>query len=148
MRRNNTSISKSKSRSVTRCASVGLIDYLKQKYDRGIPISAVTAAHKLYGRSKPLAKEDRFIKRFSTGRNEVDTNKLIDYLGKPEIQERGKGLNEDAMKRVYGNCSNQDGKLTFEYLMKMGDSCGVTINEKMAKAMVRKYGKRKDHLNL
>ena len=52
------------------------------------------------------------------------------------------------MKRVYGNCSNHDGKLTFEYLMKMGESCGVTVNEKMAKAMVRRYGNRKDHLNL
>lgn len=88
MKRNNTSMSmsKSKSRSLTRCASVGLVDYLKQKYDRGIPVSAVTAAHKLYGRGKPLAKDDRFLKRFSTSRGEVDTGKLIDYLGRPEIQ--------------------------------------------------------------
>jgi hypothetical protein len=32
--------------------------------------------------------------------------------------------------------------------MKMGENCGITITEKMAKAMVRKYGKRKDHLDL
>ena len=32
--------------------------------------------------------------------------------------------------------------------MKMGESCGVTVNERMAKAMVRKYGNRKDHLNI
>lgn len=49
---------------------------------------------------------------------------------------------------MYDNCSNQDGKLTFEYIMKMGESCGVAINERMAKAIVRKYGHRKDHLNL
>ena len=128
MKRYTTSQNKSKSRSVARCASAGLIDFLKQKYERGIPVSFVTAAHKLYGKGKALNKDDRFIKRFSDNRGNLDTNRLCQYIGKSEVQERGKGLTEDAMKRVYGNCSNHDGKLTFEYIMKMGESCGVTIN--------------------
>ena len=148
MKRFSTSQNKSKSRSVARCASAGLIDFLKQKYERGIPVSFVTAAHKLYGKGKALNKEDRFVKRFSDNRGNIDTNKFCEYLGKNEVQERGKGLTEEALKRVYGNCSNHDGKLTFEYIMKMGESCGVTINERVAKAIVRKYGNRKDHLNL
>ena len=65
MKRIATSHNKSKSRSVIRSASTGLIDFLKQKYDKAIPASMVTAAHKLYGRSRPLTKDDRFIKRFS-----------------------------------------------------------------------------------
>ena len=32
--------------------------------------------------------------------------------------------------------------------MKMADNCGITIGEKLAKAIVRKYGKKKDHLNV
>ena len=32
--------------------------------------------------------------------------------------------------------------------MKMGESCGVAISERVAKTMVRKYGQRKDHLNV
>jgi hypothetical protein len=32
--------------------------------------------------------------------------------------------------------------------MKMGESSGVQISAKVAKAMVRKYGQRKDHLDL
>ena len=147
MKRFSTSHNKSKSRSVARCASAGLIDFLKQKYDRGIPVSFITATYKLHGRGKALNKEDRFVKRFSDNKGNLDTNKFVDYIGKNEGQEKGKGLTEDAMKRVYGNCSNHDGKLTFEYIMKMGESCGVTINEKMAKGMVRKYGNRKDHLS-
>lgn len=51
------------------------------------------------------------------------------------------------MRRVYDNGSNHDGKLTFEYIMKMGENCGISINATMAKAMVRKYGGRKDHLS-
>jgi len=30
----------------------------------------------------------------------------------------------------------------------MGESTGVTINEKMAKLIVKKYGKRKDHMTV
>ncbi len=33
--------------------------------------------------------------------------------------------------------------MTFEYLMKMGEQSGFKINEKMAKGIVKKYGKRK-----
>ena len=101
----------------------------------------------MYGRGRPLTKDDRFIQRFSDKKGNLDTNKFVDYLSKNEVQERGKGLTEEALKRVYGNCSNQDGKLTFEYIMKMGETCGVTITQQMAKNMVRKYGNRKDHLS-
>lgn len=72
----------------------------------------------------------------------------MQYLGKVEVQEKGKRLTEDAMRRVYQNCSNHDDRLTFEYIMKMGERCGVSINQKMAKAMVRKYGGRKDYLSI
>ncbi len=50
------------------------------------------------------------------------------------------------MKRVFQNFANAEGKLTFEYILKMAESSGVTISVKMAKLIVRKYGK-KDHLN-
>ena len=76
MKRYTTSQNKSKSRSVARCASAGLIDFLKQKYERGIPISFATAAHKLYGKGKALNKDDRFVKIFSDNRGNLDTNRL------------------------------------------------------------------------
>ena len=56
-------------------------------------------------------------------------------------------MTEDALKRVYDNGSNHDGRLTFEYIMKMGESCGVSISQKTAKAMIRRYGGRKDYLS-
>lgn len=148
MKRHSTSQNKSKSRSVVRSASIGLIEFVKQKHERTIPVAFITAAHKLYARGKALEKEDRFVKRFSDKKGLIDTNRFVEYLGKGELQERGKGLSEESMKRVYENCCNQDGKLTFEYIMKMGDNCGITINMRVAKAIVRKYGGRKDHLNL
>lgn len=58
--------------------------------------------------------------RFSDGKGNIDTQRLVDYLGKSEPQEKGKGLSEEAIKRVYDNFCNHDGKLTFEYIMKMG----------------------------
>lgn len=148
MKRVSNSQNKSKSRSLARSASAGLVEFLKKKYDNSVPVSTLTATHKLYGKARPIAKEDRFVKRFSDKKGGVDTDKLVDYLGKVEVQERGKGLSDEAMKRVYDNCSNQDGKLTFEYIMKMGESCGVTITERMAKGIVRKYGARKDYLSI
>lgn len=90
----NKSISqgKSKSRSLQRAPSPGLVEYLDKKYQKSIPVSALTAAHKLYGRTRPLGKDDRFVQRFSDGKGNVDGTKLLDYLSKPEPQEKGKPL--------------------------------------------------------
>ena len=143
-----TSQGKSKSRSLQRAPSPGLVEYLDKKYQKSIPLSALTAAHKLYGRTKPLAKDDRFVQRFTDSKGNINGTKLLDYLNKSEPQEKGKPLTAEAIGRVYQNFANHDGKLSFEYLMKMGESSGVQISAKVAKAIVRKYGQRKDHLNL
>lgn len=37
--------------------------------------------------------------------------------------------------------------MSFEYILKLAESNGIAINEKMAKLIVKKYG-RKDHLSL
>ena len=94
MKRQSASNHKSKSRSVARSASTGLINFIKGKYEKNIPVSFLTAAHKLYGKNKALNKEDRFIKRFSDNRGNIDTNKLVDYLSKADHHEKGKPLNE------------------------------------------------------
>jgi hypothetical protein len=148
MKNKSTSQNKSKSRSLTRTPSPALLTYLEQKYQKAIPIAAVTAAHKLYGRTKPLTKDDRFIQRFADGKGNLDAPRLMEYLGKSEVQEKGKGLTVEAIGRVYSNFANHDGKLSFEYLMKMGETSGVPISAKVAKAIVRKYGQRKDYLDL
>lgn len=80
MKNKSTSNNKSRSRSLNRTASTGLIDYLNKKYQNSVPVAAVTAAHKLYGSGKPLNKEDRFIKRFTDNRGNIDAPKLIGYL--------------------------------------------------------------------
>lgn len=51
------------------------------------------------------------------------------------------------MRRVYQSYANAEGKLSFEYILKLAESNGIAINEKMAKLIVKKYGK-KDHLNV
>lgn len=38
--------------------------------------------------------------------------------------------------------------MSFEYIMKAADAVGISFPVKLAKAAVRKYGKRKDHLNV
>jgi hypothetical protein len=139
---------KGKSRSLQRAPSPGLAEYLDKKYQKAIPIAAITAAHKLYGRTRALGKDDRFIQRFSDGKGNVDGTRLLEYLGKNEPQEKGKPLTAEAIGRVYQNFANHDGKLSFEYIMKMGENSGVQISAKVAKAIVRKYGQRKDHLDV
>jgi hypothetical protein len=146
----NKSISqgKGKSRSLQRAPSPGLLEYVEKKYQKSIPVSAITAAHKLYGRTKALGKDDRFIQRFSDGKGNVDAPRLLEYLNKSEPQEKGKPLTAEAIGRVYQNFANHDGKLSFEYIMKMGENSGVQMSAKVAKAIVRKYGRRKDHLDV
>lgn len=64
---------KTKSRSLNRTASPGLVDYITTKYQRNIPIPIITTAHKLFGRTKPLTKDDPFFKRFTVDKNNVDS---------------------------------------------------------------------------
>jgi hypothetical protein len=148
MKRNSVSPQgKSKSRSLTRSASAGLIDYIQSKYSKKIPIAAVTAVQKIYGKLKPIKKDDKIIQRLADDSNNLSTAKIVEYLSKAETHEKGKPLGAEALKRVFESYS-QDNKLSFEYIMKMGENTGIQINQKIAKAIIRKYGKRKDHLNI
>jgi len=49
-------VSRGKSKSIGKTASLGLADYLFGKYPKKIPIAAITAATKYYGKGKPLKK--------------------------------------------------------------------------------------------
>jgi hypothetical protein len=51
------------------------------------------------------------------------------------------------VRRLYQGYANAEGRLSFEYILKLGESNGVTITERMAKLIVKKYGK-KDHLSV
>lgn len=56
---------KSKSKSLSKSASLGLTEFLAQQYPKKIPIAAITAATKYFGKGKPLKKDDRIIKRIA-----------------------------------------------------------------------------------
>ncbi len=135
-----------KSKSLTKSASGGLVDFLNTQFPKRIPIAAITAATKYYGKGKPLQKDDRIVKRLAGNASDLPTSALVDLLSSPEQHEKGKPLSDDAVRRVYQSYAGPDGQLSFAFLMKMGESNGVTITEKMAKRIVRKYGK-KDSLN-
>ena len=133
---------KTRSKSLNRVASVGLIDFLKEKYPKKVPIAAITAATKLYGRGKPLNKDDRIVKRLAGNASDIPTSSLIDLLSSQEAHEKGKSLTDEGVRRVYQNFANAEGKLTFDFIMKMGESNGITITQQMAKRIVKKYGKK------
>lgn len=137
---------KGKSKSLTRTASAGLVDFLNKQFPARVPVSAITAATKYFGKGKPLQKEDKTIRRLAGKNSDIPTSTLIDLINSQEVHERGRKLTDEGVKRVYQNFANPEGKLTFQYILKMAQSSGVTINEKMAKLIVKKYGK-KDHLN-
>ena len=65
MRRTSVSQGKTNSKSLGRVASVGLITFIQDKYPKKVPVAAVTALTKVYGRGKPLNKDDRVVKRLS-----------------------------------------------------------------------------------
>jgi len=71
---------KGKSKSLTKSASVGLVDFLTQHYPKKVPIAALTAATKYFGKGKPLKKEDRIIKRLAGPDADIATATLIDVL--------------------------------------------------------------------
>lgn len=93
MKNKSLSQGKAKSRSIERVPSAALLDYLSQKYQKAIPLAAITATQKMYGKARLLSKEDKFVKRFADSKGNIDAPKLIEYLNRPETQERGKALN-------------------------------------------------------
>ena len=122
------------------------MDFINSKYPKRIPIAAVTAVSKMFGKGRPLHKDDRLLRRLAGNGNDIPTAQFIELLASADHHEKGKELSDEAVKRVYDNFANQDGKLTFEYVMKMGESNGVAIDIHLAKKIVKKYGK-KDYLN-
>ena len=118
---------KAKSRSLQKLPSSGLVDYLQVQYPKRIPVAALTAASKAYGRGKALNREDAIIKRLAGSASDIPTQTLVDLLNNDETHQKGKQLSDDAVRRVYKNFANPEGKLTFQYVMKMGESTGVTI---------------------
>lgn len=138
---------KAKSKSLTKIASPGLTDFLNQQFPKKVPVAAITAATKYFGKGKPLKKDDRIVRRLAGSESEISTATLLDVLNSQETHERGKPLSEEAVRRVYQSYANAEGKLSFEYILKLGEANGITITEKMAKLIVKKYGK-KDHLNV
>ncbi len=78
----------------------------------------------------------------------MNTARFVEYLGTENEFKKGAQLTDDQIKKIYQGFCNPEGKLSFEYLMKMGEQTGFAVSEKVAKAIVRKYGKRKEFLNI
>lgn len=144
MRRSRARTSKSKSREPS--VSEDVVNFVNKKFNNKVPVAFLTGLTKTYCK-KPLDSNHPFVKRHSEGKF-VNGQKMIQYLGEKTHHEKGKPLSDEAIKRVYQNCCNPEGKLSFEYIMKAAESVGISFPAKLAKAAVRKYGQRKDHLSV
>ena len=85
---------RTKSKSLTKVASGGLIEYLQAKYPKRVPIAAITAVSKMYGRGKPLNRDDIIVKRLAGNASDIATSSLVDLLGSSEHHEKGKILSD------------------------------------------------------
>ena len=104
---------KGKNNSLTKQASVGLIDFLNKQFPKQVSIAAIIASTKYFGKGRPLQKEDKTIKRLASNNSEIPTSKLVDLITSQENHERGRKLTDEGVKRVYQNFANPEGKLTF-----------------------------------
>lgn len=75
---------KVKSRSLQKIPSPALVDYLQKQYPKRLPISALTAASKVYGRGRVISKNDPTIVRLASGASDLPTNTLIGLLSSGE----------------------------------------------------------------
>ena len=112
-----------------------------------MPVAYVTAITKKYNKERVLHEEDKFIQRFVTQKGFVSTSKISDYLKAAPTFKRGEPLSEESVKRIY-NASAKEGKITADCLVKMAQEVGVSLTDKEAVDLVKRYGKRKQHLSL
>ncbi len=80
--------------------SPALVEFINVNYSGKVPVAAITAATKYFGRNRPLKKEDRAISRLSNRSSEISTTVLNQFLN-TETHEKGKTLSEDALKRIF-----------------------------------------------
>lgn len=144
MRKSRARTSKSKSREAS--VSQEVVNFVTKKFNNKVPVSFVTGLTKTYSK-RPVDATSPLIKRHAEGKF-LNGQKLTAYLGEKTHHEKGKPLSDDAVKRVFQNICNPEGKLSFEYIMKAADAVGISFPVRLAKAAVRKYGKRKDHMNV
>lgn len=85
---------RTKSKSLTKVASGGLVAYLQDKYPKRVPIAAITAVTKMFGKGKPLLKDDKIVKRLAGNASDIPTSSLIDLLSSSEHHEKGKTLSD------------------------------------------------------
>ena len=112
-----------------------------------MPIPYLTAITKKYNKERVLHEEDKFIQKFVTQKGFVSTSKIADYLKTAPTFKKGQALPEESVKRIY-NASARQGKLTADCLVKMATEVGVSLTDKEAIDLVKRYGKRKQHLSL
>ena len=85
---------KGKSKSLNKCASAGLLEFLQGQFPQRVPVAALTAATKYFARGKPLAKDDRTLRRLAGDKSDIATSSLLDLLSSPDTHERGKRLSD------------------------------------------------------
>jgi hypothetical protein len=73
--------SKGRSKSLTKTASPGLVSFLNDKFPKKVPVAAITAATKLFGKGRPLRKDDRILRRLAGSDADIPTATLLDVLG-------------------------------------------------------------------
>jgi hypothetical protein len=71
---------KGRSKSLSKVASVELATFLNQQYPKTVPIAALTAATKYFGKGRHLRKDDRIIKRLAGSGGDIATSTLLDVL--------------------------------------------------------------------
>lgn len=71
---------RTKSKSLNKTASGGLVDFINAKYPKSVPIAAITAATKMLGRGRPLQKDDKIVKRLAGNAPDINTSALVDLL--------------------------------------------------------------------
>lgn len=132
----------------SRTASEELIRSLSKAYpDKKIPIAQLTAIAKKYSH-KNLDPNSQLIKRLQVDSKHISAPKLAEYLQEDTYHKKGSQLSDDAIKRAYGAFCNNEGKMTFEFILKRCEELGIPMTEKVAKGIVRKYGHRKEHLTV
>ena len=85
---------KGKSKSLTKTASTGLVDFLNNQFPKQVPTAAITAATKYFGKGKPLQKQDKIIRRLADKNSDIPTSTLVDLITSQETHERGRKLSD------------------------------------------------------
>ncbi len=101
-------------------ASQNLQRVISEDLGKEVSVHLITGLSKIHG-IHPIPADSKILKRISDSKGLISTKTMSETLSQKETFTKGTPLSDESIKRIHKGFCDSDGKLSFEYIVKMGE---------------------------